>query len=480
MLMDEFLLSPSHAGIVRRSIILVLVNFIILAAILFGTSRLEQRNNDIDNDSETNVQDVPVPAILQTVDLEYDIGLNGYCMATYPIEEFYPKPETESTLLNVQIIARHGDRTPCNALPVEDVFWDCEGVKEFRSVLGSSSYINYIQDNGLKHKNLLNGTCRLCQLTIHGFAQLYHIGRSISKIYSPLINLSTKTVYARSTSIDRTRQSAQAFLAGLFGQFSSFPISCAHDEIYDMLIPTTEYCPRLAEIAVEMEESAEWKEIHPNNNPIMSQLNNICKTNNLNDWQKNYDHFFDMINSRLCHNLSLPCFGNECLSLTLAESFNNLAIKEFNLIYGGFLGKEKTKLESSFFVNTLVQNLLLKTNRTVSSPNLYLFSAHDGTIGMMLSALNATNTDKRPAYASNIILELWQPINSNQERFIRVLHNGQLIIPAGCRNFECPLSNFVDYANINLISSNYTESCQLKNSTRFYPTSSTEKKNKNI
>eukprot|EP00298_Acanthocystis_sp_HF-20_P011397 c19372_g1_i1.p1 GENE.c19372_g1_i1~~c19372_g1_i1.p1 ORF type:complete len:451 (+),score=153.94 c19372_g1_i1:22-1353(+) len=392
-------------------------------------------------------------------------GLFGYCQAPYPTVASYVPP-VNATLLNVQILVRHGDRSPCNPLPIEDVFWDCDGVQEFRTVYRDTTYVNFIRDSDLQNGFLLNGTCYAGQLTPKGFQQQYAMGDSFRQIYSKYMQIIPPAIYVRSTNVERARQSGQAFLAGLLiGEFFGISINTAFDNTYDMLLPTTQYCPRLAEIADELVNSDGWKQMHPQNNEILNQLNEICPTANLTSWQSSYDHYFDNLNARICHNFSLPCSptnSSHCVTIELAQSLSELAIQEWNYVYGGYLGQEKSSLETGFFINTLVQNMLNKINNPANTPSINLFAAHDETISMALSALNITQPI-RPPYASNLAFELWQPKDTSKGNFIRVLSNGEFIVPVGCSAVECSFSDFSNYANNNIIPANYTKACEPHN-----------------
>ncbi len=124
-------------------------------------------------------------------------------------------------LLQVQLLTRHGDRTPVHALPsfLENVEWNC-----------SDSVVEDVEEqDGLRlrkryfpGRQALKGNCMLGQLTARGEEQLRSLGKNFRSLYIDKLRLLSRDrvepaeVFLRSTDVVRTVRSAYHFLAGLY------------------------------------------------------------------------------------------------------------------------------------------------------------------------------------------------------------------------------------------------------------------------
>jgi len=131
----------------------------------------------------------------------------------------------------VQVLIRHGDRTPAMFIPNMDngnYDYDCtfrtknynhkQMFEEYTQATRRVTTREFQKDLRSSHQLLPSGhTCRIGQLTQKGFLQHFTLGKHLRTAYSSLINTDIKSsdLHVRSTQRTRCVQSAAAFLYGL-------------------------------------------------------------------------------------------------------------------------------------------------------------------------------------------------------------------------------------------------------------------------
>ena len=131
----------------------------------------------------------------------------------------------------VQVLIRHGDRTPAKSIPNMDngnYDLDCtfktsdNGHKQmFEEYTQSTKYISTREfpnvPKGIHHLLPSGRKCQIGQLTKKGFLQHFALGKHLRGAYSSLINTAIQfsDLHVRATRRTRCVQSAAAFLYGL-------------------------------------------------------------------------------------------------------------------------------------------------------------------------------------------------------------------------------------------------------------------------
>ncbi|XP_012936372.1 uncharacterized protein LOC101855780 [Aplysia californica] len=179
--------------------------------------------------------------------------------------------ESSLQLRQVQVMFRHGARTPLHLLPkVDTAEYDTQLVmREHQASL--FPYERMSIDTGMavsfgayqNHhvKNSLKGGAYTGALTGYGKDQMYALGRRLQASYRDRLALhdyDPAAVYVLSTNIQRTVQSARCVLAGFFGKdklteyarrcHSPIHIYISSDEEMNILIPDTHNCPVLKKV----------------------------------------------------------------------------------------------------------------------------------------------------------------------------------------------------------------------------------------
>uniref|UniRef100_K1S4N6 Lysophosphatidic acid phosphatase type 6 n=1 Tax=Magallana gigas TaxID=29159 RepID=K1S4N6_MAGGI len=185
------------------------------------------------------------------------------------------KPEKVATkvkksdlrLKQVQIIFRHGARTPIHLIPnVEEATYDS---KKWKAIYPNTLYDYEVLnvDGGPQPESkyqahyeklgLLKGGCQYGMLTYLGQEQTLNLGKQLRKAYigkSPgklMYDYDPNLVYCRTTNMNRTKDSLRCVLAGVFGAEKLKEYTTKTDPLYrsdEHLFPNPHTCPMLRQV----------------------------------------------------------------------------------------------------------------------------------------------------------------------------------------------------------------------------------------
>ncbi|XP_028249460.1 lysophosphatidic acid phosphatase type 6 [Parambassis ranga] len=354
-------------------------------------------------------------------------------------------PSSPHELKLVQVLFRHGARTPLKSIPdVMEAQWvptlleppphtDMNYV--VTDLHGGPRPPAPVEDS--YRKNMLTGGTFPGQLTAVGMQQLYELGKRLRRRYieeSSFLNstFSPSEVYVRSTNIVRTIESAKCLVAGLFQQKQKaiVPIltTAAESEI---LYPNYHGCKLLKILGSHRwAESSTLPDIAADLQSIQSALGIAA--------HQNIDFILirdDMV-ARETHGLPCPPALN-----TWRNKVEQRAVDMICHVYEPSK-RENLQLCVGPLLHTLLDNIEEKLQGTSSEPNrkLFLYSAHDTTLIPCLMALGIFDM-QWPPYAADITLELHQNKQTN-EAFVKVSYIGQDQHIPGCSGVYCPLQEF--------------------------------------
>ncbi|CAO3571917.1 unnamed protein product [Mortierella alpina] len=428
---------------------------------------------------------------LQGMDNDYGEDLDTandhyhYCQAQRPSLRTYPSPKVQgSSLVHSQLFVRHGDRTPIIVLPLDvDISWDCTNTSTY-SFSGVSQqggepfqYANVIAHQVVSippaspfaATNMWKGNCIPGQLTSVGALQHRRLGAALRRIYVGKYKLLPATydpevVQIRSTDVWRTKQSAENFMAGMYGipgqyKRNSLPVLQIHTQPSEIeyLYMNDKVCPRMNQLRAEAQKSSTvLKKLHQDNVDFQKELIDILGA------KRPWTGYMDTVLPRVCHDRPLQCRKKDgverCINSSITERIlENVEIQTAE-IYRDMKGMfEVLQLGIGPVANDIKQNLLAaKDNGKV---RFQFYSGHDTTIAPILGMLDAEDM-RWPPYASNILIELWKTPKGNH--FVRVLYNHMVLETASgwCDLEWCPLDDFVAYLD-RFILKDLISHCQL-------------------
>ena len=360
-------------------------------------------------------------------------------------------------LEQVQILFRHGERTPTSAR-FENAglaaFWPyCSAARQMISVIMS----NKSSDLGLAHwrrhletfdlndnpvlasssRGEIEGMCNMGELTDQGRRSSRALGTYLRNLYVDRLQFLPSTlsnsnmVYLRATRIPRALESLQEAFWGMYPSCSPsenapFPAIVLRAPTDETLNPNNGYCKRFAQLAQAFSRrSAErW-----NRSTEMDYINSMIgkwmpeDQRVAIDSQPRLSGILDTVNSTLAHGKGtrLPdaFYDEKCVAI-----MNRLVIEEwfsgFNesheyraLGIGSLLGDVVSRMIVNVEMNSGdCQTQNSDATQSIDCPNtpikLGLSGCHDNTLAAVLTSLGALKLESWPRFSSHIAIELFR------------------------------------------------------------------------
>ncbi|KAJ1959723.1 hypothetical protein GGI12_004188 [Dipsacomyces acuminosporus] len=409
----------------------------------------------------------------------FDDGSYNYCDPGYPSRQTYTAVP-DATLQFVQLVVRHGDRTPVHVIPHDDTTWNCDGVEEVAylhdthqpaaNTTGSFRQVIEIPKWNARHgfsNKVWRGTCDVGELTDRGKAQHHFLGTQLRSIYVDKLKLlpselkSTDSVYVRTTHVWRTKNSAESLIGGLWPKRGYSPDTAVPLHTYPPNIETmydnSAACPKINDIASAISKSKELQKFFKDQGPLMSKLAGIFGVRG-SGWSSSWSGYFDVLHARQCHGKPLPCRHSpegakvnetECATNDDVTQTTRNAHYEWTLKYRDHpLSQSYTRLIIGSFLGTLQDQMKDHIDGKISKLKLALYSGHDTTIAPLLAVFKASNRNMLwPPYASSLAFELWK--KNAGGHVVRLMYNGQTLkLEPGlewCDLEACPVETFNRY-----------------------------------
>jgi len=370
----------------------------------------------------------------------------------------------DMTLVQLHLITRHGARVPFGTeqIPNNRANWSC-----FLRPLGTTTVSEsdsvpvpgvLYRTKYIPNRETLQGNCAQGQLTAVGGKQHLLLGTKFREVYIEQLgfldkNLTLKQLYVRSSDSPRTRQSAINFLTGLYPPVTPSNSSTALDlntlesEVETLMV--SNHCPKLVQLCNEVQQTDQWKAKVVSMNSLAAYLQKTWNSSSLPWWPGIWGN----LESRQAENISYP-IGITPEIRSQITAFVNWEITQM------YSDKQRQILGIGRFLAELVQPMqsLVKNADNVTSPKFYFYSAHDTTIALVLSSLEAFD-GQWPGFASNLAFELWNYSNSSAYN-VRMLYNGNVVKLPACDFAEfCSFTRFSSWIQ-QFIPTNWQKQCE--------------------
>ncbi|KAJ1926696.1 hypothetical protein IWQ60_003582 [Tieghemiomyces parasiticus] len=448
-----------------------------------------------------------------------------YCHPDTPDSATY-EPVPGASLSHVQIVIRHGDRAPIVKSPRDRSVWDCGPRRELRYYSGGNEFDPYRNTTGersnlgplsdtpkLEHVTyspptspfrdfVFAGTCEPGELTELGQAQHRFLGRQLRAIYvdklgllpvrleerssaapprsdSPYHANGDVPIFIRSTTLWRTRVSAQSLIDGLYPADRRAPGVHLRHIVYPLeaetMIGQAIQCPTYSALLNTMRASPVYQEYLDSRRDIQTLYDKLLGTAGLKEFKDKFTSNVDVAMSRFCHQSTRPDYvdydSDDPAALLLTDWVTNdlarrtITLGSWEYVYfrrDHSLADQYSRLGLGWFIQELaarwdlfrdadirashatVDQTPLMPNPPVTvtkEPVLELYSGHDETLAF-LSAILGQHDMAWPSYASQIIIEFWTPHDRSEEMLVRVLYNGRIVQSNKCDFSRCPYSQF--------------------------------------
>ncbi|XP_062918336.1 lysosomal acid phosphatase-like isoform X2 [Mobula hypostoma] len=349
------------------------------------------------------------------------------------------RPVAGRALRFVNLIYRHGDRSPIQAYPA-DPYTEKDWPEGF------------------------------AQLTVVGMKQHYALGQYLRHRYNTFLNSSydRHEVYVQSTDIDRTLMSAQVNLAGLYHlqghqvfhpdlRWQPVPVHTVPVEQDKFLKFPLKNCPRFQKLLEETMNSREVREKIQKNTDFLNMVSNNTKMKVTmhNEWE-----VYDTLFCEKTHNFTLPSWATHEVMARMRE-LNDFGMEVFFQLHKT---QEKSRLQGGVLLKRILQNINQAVNESTPMPSLKLimYSAHDVTLIALQMALNVYNYII-PPYASCFMFELYEEDDRSftLDMYFRNQSDSEphLLTLPNCTE-HCPLQDFIRITK-HLIADNWEEECKI-------------------
>ncbi|KAK9765303.1 hypothetical protein K7432_006473 [Basidiobolus ranarum] len=407
----------------------------------------------------------------------------NYCQGISPVAKKTYHPIHGAKLQKVQVMMRHGDRTPATSVlpgdhtnynicaqPAEYTFTAASHLKHASAYLKSNIEIS--SDN-LFAGSFWKGNCELGQLTNKGSEQTRQVGAALRSIYVDELKFLSTTLnpddlYLRNTYIWRTRESAENFLEGLYPpsyRHSNAIVTLnTYPQIIETLILNPSACPKLGALFAGFYKTPTYLNWSQTNYAIKTKVNTVLGVTKNAAYNTTWNA--DTIMPRYCNKMALPCSTTDpSLCLTAADAVEAMRLSTFGYT-GPFRFEAAAEEIKRLAVGPFLKTLAGGIRATISNSShkrvrpFEIFSAHDQSLDQVLAVIADPSTPW-PAYASNVIFETWKTIK--HELVVRVLYEGK-VVPSNpklkCTLDACPLDIFLSFIE-SYVPSDIVSECSL-------------------
>lgn len=355
----------------------------------------------------------------------------------------------------VQVVFRHGARSPLKPLPLEEqVEWSPKLLEippqtrfDYRVTNLAGGPKPHSPYDSEYHKTTLKGGMFAGQLTKVGMQQMFALGERLRKNYvedipflSPVFN--PQEVFVRSTNMFRNLESTRCLLAGLF-QHQKGPVIIQTDEASsEVLYPNYQNCWSLREKTRGRKKAAI---LQPG---ISEDLEKVKAGVGINSSDE-VDFFvlLDNVAAEQVHSL-LSCPALKRFAQMIEQRAVETALYTLQQE-----DREGIQMAVGPFLHLLEGNLLKAADPTTPSSKtrkLYLYATHDVTLMPILMALGIFD-HKWPPFAADLTMELYQHQES-KEWFVQLYYHGEEQVPRGCPDKLCPLDKFLSTMSLYAVS----------------------------
>ncbi|KAK5081056.1 hypothetical protein LTR70_009318 [Exophiala xenobiotica] len=380
-----------------------------------------------------------------TTPLDVPYSTYNWCNMPHTRANEYIIPDPDFELRYVEVIHRHHKRTPyaSNTFPQEQYPWLCndESLYYYAAPSDNSAAqivwnISQSPLNPFKPTGFPNSTCQFPQITAGGLLDSRQHGADVFSVYHDLLSFLPSTfdadrIFFRVTNNVITSQVAAQVAVGMYPSLDSHTVPVTVQPVnVDSLEPQYP-CPASESLyssyGVGSTDPAWLAHLTaPSTTQLFARLDALSGVNPSDTaWHAWFDHYFDNLSARLCHDKPLPCNSSVCVSDAMTESVFRRGIYEYSYIYRDNPHSLSASVASyGVWLAELAYNIrtaMAGTSNVVYRHNV----AHDGSMSRLLSMLQV-DVMVWPGMGSEVVFELWRRKSSGCW-VVRVLWKGVVL-----------------------------------------------------
>ena len=373
----------------------------------------------------------------------------NWCNMPHVRAQEYKIPDSDYQLQYVEVIQRHHKRTPyaSNTFPLEAYPWLCDESSLY--YYGAPQSENHAAEiawsidpgllNPFPQTGFPNSTCQFPQITGAGLYDSRQHGADLRSAYLDKLHLlpdafDSKKIAFRVTNNVITSQVAGQVAIGLYPDLDARQLRVTVQPVLRDTLEPQYSCPAATSLYSSYgvgSNNTAWL-AHLNDTAIIAlfrELDSISGvSSNASDWHTWFDHYFDNLSAKLCHQKALPCNITNpslCINESIADAVFRRGLYEYSYLYRD-APQSLAAATGSFglWVSELAYNLrgvMQGTNNGI----IYRHNiAHDGSLSRLLSILQV-DVMVWPGMGSEIVFELYQS-KSSRCWFLRVLWKGEV------------------------------------------------------
>jgi len=350
------------------------------------------------------------------------------------------------TLIQVQVLFRHGDRTVAGTNPCwqnDTSVWNCNlTIQSNNNNIPTQEYQatpRIFRKNYLPNREYFPGNCMTGQLTSKGLLQEQHNGQIFRQAYienQPLLSptITPSELYLRTDDCPRTIASLQGVIDGLYPVNDTILETNVinfntMDFIMDDILPNANLCPNLGYYTNLAENSIGWtNHIKSVTTPLLQELETITGITPI-----EIGHFYDCLNAHLCHEFTMPSWFTQ----DIYNRVNAEVLWQFNYTQNYPNRVQMGAVSMGLLINEWWNRIQDAINNE-SNPCLFLYSGHDYSVMPFAAAFGIWN-GAWAYYASFILFELY---DTGTTYLIRAVLDGVPVQFPGCSSVMCDISEF--------------------------------------
>ena len=279
-----------------------------------------------------------------------------------------------------------------------------------------------------------NGSCQFPQISGEGLQDSRQHGKDLFSVYHGMLNflpasMDKSKISYRVTNNVITSQVAGQVIEGMFPSTKSQPLSVfIQPDSIDSLEPTYT-CAASSSLMSTYgvgSTAANWTAHLNASAALFNKLDTVSGVNRTDpDWHQWFDHYFDNLSARLCHQKPLPCNASngQCISSADAAAVFRRGEYEYSFLWRD---SPSSLAAATGIYGVYVAELAANLRGVVAGTNAMMYRhniAHDGSVSPLLAILQV-DVMVWPGMGAEVVFELYRKSGC---WYVRVLWGGQVL-----------------------------------------------------